>query len=1132
MSLLSTFYIARVSVHFQSVVDKFLPHDAVFSFSTPAELRETTLSSALSLHAAPASIRSSGSSIQQRHSLAEIVEDAGEGYTSPNKDADPGPSREHPVITRAHKESVNSINTPASDSVRHKAPNSPLPLSPRDLDKSLPATPIDSIDEGDRPRLSSSLSANEQRPALDSRQSSQSARPSTIEVHSAYEFKPKIRLGPRPSVETRGLSRSSGPSLITNGTRPVSTLPSGVRVPTRSRSPEKQNTQEIENTCHIAERWRVSTPSPTPAPSIRLSERPASIRSGLSTDRQVGGKSTAMTPEKRRLMKALQIRQKQIAARNHVDESSPKLDGVNLMSPKIDNVTLDSKETRSENVHLLRDPCKHSEAFKSKTLDSHVPSRIALKESPISNPGTSEGRSTQASSIIDDDDVLKESLKEITSDHESTISHRDDMTVDRLDKPNPPTSLQALDGEVSHGAEDTTSRVMLGQVKRISQPLLDQKSPSLKVGSQEPHDPSRTYLESTHSTTRVEPPSVAGDLYHELSYLESDAEKHFTNTSFRPRSTFAGIEAQELSPGDSVSQQASPRQSWAPTVSGILHDNKHHNGSQLQLDENLNLAMNLQPSDIPLPPTTDDEDSMLNRDQSISEEEGTIRPISVLEPKPEAVAEDTPRRVFTNGDHLVSTRPSTADTLDFKKLERQTRRRGLVDPIRIVSSAENSDDAFLSDESFMEELQSATLQEARPVLVQTPSTPIFSKNLFERRPSDSISPQRHVSSPVGPTGRSDQQHISSESTAFPSPRSFSASVARDVEQQQMPSLIVKKIGMSSGISQRIKALELLSTREPTPMVQSPPSISPPGTSSGFAKYRQPSVHTPPPTLSPGIVDGDRSRKSPRTPKISFSPDDNHAHGRGTSINIDYSSSSKPGKSRPESISVTARIIRDVDLPKSPSPFEMRTVELHRSPLIVEHQPAETAPPQQLNKPPMYHFSVPPSIVMSSPTKRDRPPPPGRRDSSTSKRSLPSRNGSDANMAPSISDTSSVDLSKDGRRESKKTRLFKRMSSIASSHRRKGSHARSDSWKEERIIERQESIPEVPPAIVDIGDVNIQFPDTLVRILHCDCIDPLTLIQLWKRRHMQIDDHGNLILSRSKADSVLMPVLSIARPLMN
>ena len=1074
MSFAEYILLARVSVHFQSIIDKFVPHDAVFSFTTPAELRETTLSSALSLHTAPASIRSSGSSVQQRHSLAEIVEDAGEGHISPHKDVDPGQTLGHPAVIRVQKEPISSINTQASDGARYKVQDSLLPFSPRDLDKSLPATPKGSIDEKDRSRLSFSLSENEQKPALDSRQSSQSTRPSTIEVHSAYDFKPKVRLGPRPSAEPRGLSRSSGPSLNINGTRPVSTLPLGVRVPTRSRSPENRHVHQV------AERWRTLALSSPPTPSFRLPERPASVRSGLSTDRQVaGGKSTVMTPEKRRLMKALQIRQKQIAARNHLGQSNPKLADMNSTSEQIANIIPDGKEIGSDNSSLHRDPCKQSKAVNSSTPDPRAPSRVPLKDSPISNPGTSEGRSTQASSITDDGDTLEECLKKSIVHPESMIHGQPALSVECSDQHAFPTSLQALDGENIQSAAIPHSRLALEPFETDPQLLGDQKSPSLYVGSQEPHDPSMTYMEPAHLGAGAQSQSTVRGHHDELPCLESDVERRFFTGSGRPRSTFTGIEGQELSPGDSVSQQPSPRQSWAPAVSGIDDEAQHDNGPQMQTDDEIHLESDLQPSDIPLPPATNDEESMLNRDQSPSEEEGTIRPIPRLEPTLETIAGDTLQDLHANGDHLVSTRPSTADTLDFRRLERQTRRRGLIDPIRIVSSAENSDDAFLSDESFMEELQSATLQEARPVLVQTPSTPIFSKTLFDRRPSDSMSSQRHVSSPVSATGGPDQRQLSSGSIAFASPRSFSASVTCDIEQQQVSPLMVKKIGMSSGISRRIKALELLSAREPTPMVQSPPSISPPGTSSGFIRYRQPSLRIPPPMSSAGDIEGERSPKATRPEKISPPYDSNHARGKGGSIDIEYTS--RPGRSRPESISVTARIIRDVDVPKPQPPFEMRAVELHRSPLIVEHQPAETAPPQQLNKPPISHFSVPPSIVMSSPTKRDRPPPLSRRDSSASKRSLPSRNGSDANMVPSVSDTSSVDLSKDGRKESKKNRLFKRMSSITSSHRRKGSHARSNSWKEERIIERQESIPEGPPAIVDIGDVNIQFPDTLVRI---------------------------------------------------
>ena len=77
-----------------------------------------------------------------------------------------------------------------------------------------------------------------------------------------------------------------------------------------------------------------------------------------------------------------------------------------------------------------------------------------------------------------------------------------------------------------------------------------------------------------------------------------------------------------------------------------------------------------------------------------------------------------------------------------------------------------------------------------------------------------------------------------------------------------------------------------------------------------------------------------------------------------------------------------------------------------------------------------------------------------------------------------------------------------MSNNLSVSKRNIASALSSSPKEAAILEHRESIDQPPPSsAVNLGDVNVQFPDTL----------------LWKRRQMLIDEKGLLQLHPSTAE---------------
>ena len=94
-----------------------------------------------------------------------------------------------------------------------------------------------------------------------------------------------------------------------------------------------------------------------------------------------------------------------------------------------------------------------------------------------------------------------------------------------------------------------------------------------------------------------------------------------------------------------------------------------------------------------------------------------------------------------------------------------------------------------------------------------------------------------------------------------------------------------------------------------------------------------------------------------------------------------------------------------------------------------------------------------------------------------------------------------------KRSSRTSRISGRMSSITSNSRRSflGALSPSPSVKEQDDISfsgEKELEPAPAHQAVDIGEVNVQFPDTL----------------LWKRRFIRVDEKGYLVLAPANVDS--------------
>ncbi|KAL8648884.1 MAG: hypothetical protein Q9210_004733 [Variospora velana] len=1041
---------------------KFSPHDAIFSFVTPKGLNDVALSSACSLHTAAASIKSSSDSLRQR-GLSEIVEDVSE-QQAPEPDVEIVTQEEDPAdwlslhARPARTDSFsNAHNTGTALTQDHRSAHSPSERGGY-TEKALPPTPNEGLEEKATTRNALEDTFLETRPSIEGRPSFQSTRQSIRNMRTSFDYRPKMKLGPRPSLESSGRGHTSDRAM---DIRPVSTLPSGVRLP--AKRPVLMRPKSANGRTPVVDTTENPIPPPMPAFQGAIpEENPGPSLSAVQKQLQSPEKkASAITPEKRRLRKALEIRQKQLAAmkaqqvfgkeeapRRHLAEPSSddrKRESLTATLPDVSPSDYGTTDVLQERIDALnQDPdIVH---VGPQNLGKGVQDNFEV--SPISIPDTSDGPSTQASSISDEDETPTKT--------EPLLERQ--VHVD-------PGSPIAITGQPKEN--ETLPPVTATASEQSQETYLETASPHEPIGKL-PAGQSSSKEQRSGDDQLIDPIHAPND-------QSSSTERR------------SSIQEASRSPSSSGASTPLPRSGASQSPNKVLDIPKPH--------------------EIPLPPVDEAEERNLIPHKQVFIERSTLSP---LVNNKESQHQDT--KQFRDGkEGSRETRPSTAETINEQR-ERRTRRHGLISPIKRVSSPDYSDEQFLSDDSFMEELKSATVQEAKPISVsKSPIMPIFPRSVSESKSSEQLRPAS-AGSRLNRRKRLDDQPMMPKLPDLYSARSASASYTPLFEAQLSPPTL-KKVGVSSGISQRIKALEQLSSRPTSPASQLSSLSAALGSSSASTDKRKTSFRA---SQAAANIAKASTQSSYSIPSMPFSPmprpADRDPEKAGDSV-VRIDVATKPGKARPESISVTARIVRSSKnkVPEiAHDPSQAREVDLYPSPLIVEHQSMRpTSPPSPLRPPkPPYARST----SSASSTLKSDPPPGPRRDSFSSRlSSTPSRRGSEPELPRSMSESSinsamNFDASKEEKKESRKSRLFKRMSNISAASRRSIASALSPvrkDIKEEPIVEHHEPSREtIRPLAVEIGDVNIQFPDTL----------------LWKRRYMKIDEQGLLVLSASKVDN--------------
>ncbi|KAL7268061.1 hypothetical protein RUND412_009329 [Rhizina undulata] len=300
---------ARSQVHFQFVTERFSPHDTTYSISSLAELTDSALTSACSTHTATASISSSNSSLRQRK-LADIAESADEEDPVLKVDGDSAfPFGVHTASKAIGTQGLAVVVTTHDSAVPSRGPGSPVYLNPeRDQPGSPTSSTFQPMGDGLEPR----------------RRSTNSPRPSTTDLYT-YPSTPKVRLGPRPHVESNKRPHTAGERTRRNSgsedeeSRPVASVPRSVQIPQRRAAADNTSPRSHSLTSESAQ---LRPPVP-PIPSVHFipsliepPPTPSSVKSlpifapPPSQQKNVTDGEPTISPEKQRLLRALQLRKK------------------------------------------------------------------------------------------------------------------------------------------------------------------------------------------------------------------------------------------------------------------------------------------------------------------------------------------------------------------------------------------------------------------------------------------------------------------------------------------------------------------------------------------------------------------------------------------------------------------------------------------------------------------------------------------------------------------------------------------------------------------------------------------------------------------------------------------------------
>lgn len=1024
----------------------------------------------------------------------------------------------------------------------HPRPRSPITGPPVALDSTLAASPKESQFAGTAeppsftgvPRPASpAKSFDEAR-----RMSSQSSRQDYYSQPSFLHSKPRVKLGPRPSVDPSGRPRSSASNTV----RPVASMPAGLKLSIKGGKKTKHDdSSSVISEEHVDDAFLAPIPDDNAWPHTS-GGRPATS-SGASVKSLPAVTTPAkhiLTPEKLRLMKAMQLREKK-------------------------KRELEMQTTPIPSVHITADPAEPAEPAPVQP-DDEKPSTSATKteaQETMLQPADAECEpaSDQVSKADSGVDVASASAP---TDHGSVRTQTDS-------RPNSPT------GASSEVDDSTQASSISGSTDETVQPVQEEKEVIAEESKTPvPGDEAATgNLAASDTEVKETPNAPAQDAppadltqpgsLSEPNLAEADetrddqAAKHVeqltpavaninpSESSFIPTSKFAA----KVASGQAASDPMASRDTDPPNVTSVPE----------RIDE-------VDPG-VVVGPTERTEDgpaaSPTKWNLPISKYSTHDSSNTCLAPSPSILENNVASSpTSANGQENLADAATKMDDAIASGEKGRSEAKKRPEPILTGSDVAGKETTQEEHENPTEDAQSTIVEEAKSIIVTSPKSPITTIPAAQPHEQQLTSTPRILRTLSSPTG-------SPRTSIGDAPPSASRSVSGSVFQNRMSQLPGSahlaprnSVKVGSGISSRIKAFEQIAAKS-TPIAPVVP-VSKDRPSSAFFSVRQNSIRDG--ARSPSVLERANSIYRGRAPTPNESSDgspETVRSGRERSGSVASRMSVFEGgnvpRGRPETVTVTARIVREpgqhYSRPNSQVDFSDYSLDLKQSPLVVDHQkaseereaapiPAPDAPPVPT---PLVHAGEPRKSLqerrLSKDTKSSVEDPlhrPGQRTSLTmardfiresmvgkdngsagrplaahqptslmSRLSISTRRKSITHEPALLSPASAGGLSESGdekKEGGRASRLMRRLSSTFSP-KKSGPAATSPTVAEESnetetapapIRSMTEPLASVPPAVATMatcmGDVNVQFPENL----------------LWKRRSMSLDSNGFLHLT--------------------
>ncbi|KAL1844394.1 hypothetical protein VTJ49DRAFT_73 [Mycothermus thermophilus] len=928
------------------------------------------------------------------------------------------------------------------------------------------------------------------------RMSSQSSRTDLYSTTSYSQYlKPRVKLAPRPSADA-GRPRSSGGSSANR----VATVPAGLKsmskgsrkgrsqsqgqddepvAPSIKEQPEDTEGAEVES-------GNVGTDSAAPtnaSPQVEPASEEPSLQASAPAPAQPPTKQNTMTPEKARLLKAMKLREKKKMA------LQPTLDVPDTDLPSAPS-TPGLPEEKQESAPDTVEPAKASSQSAETTQDDSVTTQTdsgidvsADQASVATTADSSQPASPLASSEIGD----LTQASSVSDSTEETVRAKEELEAG-------PEENQPASEPVSSPAAGPAEETEAAPADRQSQITVTAASTNNNNGG-EPSASSET------EEARPEAPQVSASPQDGATLDQQPSDNTTTEEVSSPPIQGSAAVGAASSTADDAQDDKEPSQQLRLPVSKFSTQEPRSPTSATTTSLPAIVA-----------PTPDVDSTRLDESTPPAAEKDSVGMAQVTDA---AAAEPTARKL--------------PDPI-------KTAFRADVDKRRSVISITDND-------GFMDELQSATVQQATPVTVsKSPISPFFTEQAAKRAAggSDNVPPAplsaRAASNPVR------NSFLAPTDTAPLPARSASSGAAYlqklATQQQQSSELRPKSTKLGSSISQRIKALEKLSgnTSTPEPMPRERPA------STFFAVRRVPTRDGSRP---PSIVDQVTARIV-RDPNHTFKGPEPKSTTDYPPLDLKQSQIVVDIQNRPPS-----SLSREIAIQAKQTLLERR---LSRQSQDSERNSTRTettdgrgpARRSSLSTMKGYIKDRAESIIGGKSPSTDTLGNSGAVNTSSSSRGLSNQQhgGSLARRLSISSRRSSIDQGRDVNAEpdpeakadkkspsgsgpaspkgaSRATRFMRRLSNTLSPGRKNTSPSISPTVAEENAAEVEAASrgstatggnSSAPPAqqqptiVAFMGDVNVQFPDNL----------------LWKRRSMCLDSQGFLILSSTQGSAMLHP----------